>query len=396
MKHNAFTGALAGMLPLLKKEFLEAWRDRRALLTAVSFSLMFPVLLAGATVVMVKKQTEETTRVALIGAEHAPLLAERLVSPAMEVEKLAQGEPRALLKGDYDLVVVVENDFARRYQEFRAPQLYVYVDSSDTGAGRAQRLLQERLGAMQQMVVNQRLAARGVAPQLLAPWRLEVRDVSTPSSRGALILATVPGLLVLTLFVASLATSVDTSAGERERLSLETLLVQPLPAWQVIVAKMLAVASLGWLGSLLAITALVLLMPMMPLAELGIQQATTVGGVIAMGVVLLPLALLVAVLQILLALRSQSFKDAQTQLSIFQIAPVMLLVIIDAAQIKLADSWQLLPLIGQQQWLKGLLIGNAVSPFWMVAGSMVTLLLVSAAVVFGARTLRRETLLSAA
>ena len=396
MKHHSILGMLAQMLPLLKKEFLEAWRDRRALLTAVSFSLMFPVLLAGATVVMVKKQTEETTRVALIGAEEAPLLAEQLASPALDVETLTEGDPQALLGDDYDLVLVVAPDFSRRYQEFRAPRLYVYVDSSDTGAGRAQRQVQERLGALQQMVVNQRLAARGVAPQLLAPWHLEVRDVSTPSSRGALILATVPGLLILTLFVASLATSVDTSAGERERLSLETLLVQPLPAWQVIVAKMLAVASLGWLGSLLSITALVVLMPMMPLAELGIQQATTVGGVIAMGLVLLPLALLVAVLQILLALRSQSFKDAQTQLSIFQIAPVMLLVIIDAAQIKLADTWQLLPLIGQQQWLKGLLIGNAVSPLWMLAGSLVTLVLVVAAVIFGARALRREALLSAA
>lgn len=388
--------SLRQMLPLLRKEFLEAWRDRRALLTAISFALLFPVMLAGATIVMVKKQTEEATRIALLGGDEAPLISQQLRATGLEVDALAEGRPEDLLAEDYDLVLVVADDFAQRYQEFRAPRLYVYVDSSDTAAGRAQRRVQERLAALQQMVVNQRLAARGVAPQLLAPWQLEVRDVSTPSSRGALILATVPGLLILTLFVASLATSVDTSAGERERLSLETLLVQPLPGWQVIVAKMLAVASIGWLGSLLAITALVLLMPAMPLAELGIQQATTVGGVITMGLVLLPLALLVAVLQILLALRSQSFKDAQTQLSIFQIAPLALLVIIDAAQIKLADSWQLLPLIGQQQWLKGLLVGDWVSPVWMLAGSLVTLALVVVAITLGARALRRESLLSAA
>ncbi|MBN8430474.1 ABC transporter permease [Microbulbifer salipaludis] len=396
MNYTSLMTNLGQMLPLLKKEFLEAWRDRRALLTAVSFSLLFPVMLAGGTVMVVKKQTEQTARVALIGAAEAPLLAEKLDSPLLEVEQRVEGEPTALLEQGFDLVLVVPEDFARRYQDFRAPRLYLYTDSSDTGARRAERLVQERLAAMQQLVVNQRLAARGVAPQLLAPWQLEMRDVSTPSMRGALILATVPGLLILTLFVASLATSVDTSAGERERLSLETLLVQPLPAWQVITAKMLAVASLGWLGSLLAVTALVLLMPFMPLAELGMQQATTLGGVITMGLVLLPLALLVAVLQILLALRSQSFKDAQTQLSIFQIAPLALLIMIDAAQIELADSWQLLPLIGQQQWLKGLLVGTAVSPAWMLAGSLVTFVLVVAAVMFGARALRRETLFSAA
>ncbi|WP_231759491.1 ABC transporter permease [Microbulbifer elongatus] len=388
-------GLLQRMSPLLRKEFLEAWRDRRALVMAVSFALMFPAMMAGGSMFMIKKKSEEVTRVAILGSEQAPLMAERLRGPGVEIDRLDSGDPRELLAQDYHLVLAFADDFAQRYRDFRAPPLYLYVDTSSTDAGRAQRQLQERLAGLQQMVVTQRLAARGVAQQVLAPWKLETRDVSTPSARGALLLAMVPGLLILTLFVASLATSVDTSAGERERLSMETLLLQPLPAWQIITAKMLAVASLGWLGALMAIAALVALMPVMPLAELGIQQATTVPGVISMGLLLLPLALLVAVLQILLALRSQSFKDAQTQLSILQIAPLVLLMGLDMAQVSLADSWQLLPLIGHQQWLKGLLVGEAVSLPWMLAGSAVTLMFVAAAVATGARALRRESLLSA-
>ncbi|WGL18294.1 ABC transporter permease [Microbulbifer bruguierae] len=383
------------IVPLLRKEFLEAWRDRRALIMAVSFALLFPVMMAGGATFMIKKQIEETSRVAILGGERAPLLLERLRGPGLEVERLEAGEPRELLAQGYHLVLSVSEGFVERYQEFRAPQLYLYLDSSSREAGRAQRQVQERLAALQQMVVTQRLVARGVGAGLLAPWQLEVRDVSTPSSRGALLLAMVPGLLVLTLFVASLATSVDTSAGERERLSMETLLLQPLPPWQIITAKMFAVASLGWIGSVLAIGALVLLMPTMPLAELGIKQDTTPVGVLSMGLLLLPLALLVAVLQILLALRSRSFKDAQTQLSIFQIAPLLLLMALDMAQVSLTGSWQLLPLVGHQQWLKALLIGDSVSPLWALAGSAITLVLVVAAVVTGARALRRESLLSA-
>jgi sodium transport system permease protein len=383
------------MAPLLRKEFLEAWRDRRALWMAVCFALLFPAMLAGGTIFLVKKQAEQNTRVALLGGEAAPLLAQQLQGPQLQVEPLSDGEPRELLADGYDLVLQVDADFERDYRAFKAPQLYLYLNSSRTSSARAERHLQERLGGLQQLVVSQRLTARGVAPQLLAPWRLQLRDVSTPSSRGALILAAVPGLLILTLFVASLATSVDTSAGERERLSLEALLLTPVPRWQIIAAKTLAVASLGWLGALLAIAALVALMPFMPLAELGIKQATTATGVVAMGFLLLPLALLVAVLQILLALRSQSFKDAQTQLSIFQIAPVTLLILLDAANVELSKYWQLLPLVGQQQWLKGLLIGDWVSPLWMAAGSVLCLLLVLAAIAFGARALRRENLLGA-
>ncbi|SDK82528.1 ABC transporter permease [Microbulbifer yueqingensis] len=381
---------------LLQKELLETWRDRRALWMAICFSLLFPVMLAGGSIFMLKKHTEESTRLALLGADFAPLLADRLRSDSLQVDALEEGEPQTLLAGDYDLVLEVSEGFAGDYRNFEAPPLYLYIDSSASSSGRAERHLQERLGALQQLVVQQRVTARGLAPQLLAPWRLEVRDVSTPSRRGAMLLAAVPGLLILTLFVASLATSVDTSAGERERLSLETLLMQPLPGWQVVVAKTLAVASIGWVGALLAIAALVSLMPLMPLAELGIQQATTTAGVVTMGLLLLPLALLVAVVQILLALRSQSFKDAQTQLSILQVAPVMLLMVLDVSRVELEGfHWQLVPLVGQQQWLKTLLIGEPVPVLSLLAGSCVTLLLVAVAVRIGAGALRRENLLSA-
>ncbi|WP_193166427.1 ABC transporter permease [Microbulbifer hainanensis] len=386
----------AQMAALLRKELLETWRDRRALLMAICFSLMFPAMLAGSTIFFVKMHTEEKTRLALLGVDNAPLLEAQLRSADLKVETLSEGEPRQLLAGGYDLVLQVGEGFASDYRSFRAPELYLYVDSSSASAGRAERHLQERLGQLQQLIAGQRLVARGIAPQLLVPWKLQVRDVSTPSSRGAMILAMVPGLLILTLFVASLATSVDTSAGERERLSLETLLLQPLPGWQVIAAKTLAVASMGWLGSLLAITALVALMPLMPLAELGIQQATTAAGVVTMGLLLLPLALLVAVVQILLALRSQSFKDAQTQLSILQLAPVILLMVLDMSRVELSDHfWQLVPLVAQQQWLKSLLVGDAVSLPWVLAGSLATLVPVVLAVALGARALRRERLLNA-
>jgi len=384
------------MSALLRKELLEAWRDRRALWMAIGFSLLFPVLLAGSTIFLVKKHTEEITRLALLGGDRVPLLAQRLRGDNLEVEVLSEREPRELIADGYDLVLQLAEGFVEDYESFRAPRVYLYVDSSSAAAGRAERHLQERLGALQQLVVSQRLTARGVTPQLLAPWRLQVRDVSTPSSRGAMVLAMVPGLLILTLFVASLATSVDTSAGERERLSLETLLLQPLPGWQLIAAKTLAVASMGWLGALLAIAALVALMPVMPLAELGIQQATTLSGVVTMGLLLLPLALLVAVVQILLALRSQSFKDAQTQLSILQLAPVTLLMALDMSRMELSRPfWQLVPLVGQQQWLKALLVGDPVALPLVLAGSLVCLLLVALCVALGARALRRESLLNA-
>lgn len=383
------------MLPLLSKEFLEAWRDRRALMTAILAALILPLILTGLTVFMVKTQTEKDVRVALLGAETVPLLQQQLQTERLRLELLAGGQPEQLLQQGYDLVLEVGANFNRDYESFRSPSLYLYTDSSKSSAGRAQRRLQVGLNRLQQMVLSQRLAARGVAAQLLVPWKLQLRDVSTPSKRSMLLLMMVPGLLILTLVFASLATAVDTSAGERERLSLEILLHQPIPAWQIMFAKTLVTASFGWFGALLSLVALALLMPLMPLAELGIQQAIRVAGVVAMAAILLPLALLLAVLQILLALRSQSFKDAQARLGIFQVAPLLLLMALGIAEVELAGYWQLLPLVGQQQWLKALLVGDSVPLGWTLAGSLVCLLLTAVAVWSGAQALRRESLLNA-
>jgi sodium transport system permease protein len=104
----------------------------------------------------------------------------------------------------------------------------------------------------------------------------------------------------------------------------------------------------------------------------------------------------VAVVQLLLALGSKSFKDAQMRLSILQVAPLFMLMALDMSQVQLDKPvWQLLPLVGQQQWLKALLVGDAVSLPMVLAGSIVSLLLVAVFVLIGARALRRESLLGA-
>lgn len=66
------------MLALILKEFREVWRDRRALMIAVGFALLFPVIMIGAGALSLKVISESTADVALIGADHAPLLEEYL------------------------------------------------------------------------------------------------------------------------------------------------------------------------------------------------------------------------------------------------------------------------------------------------------------------------------
>ncbi|WP_444892711.1 ABC transporter permease [Microbulbifer sp. TRSA001] len=388
-----FTPAMSA---LLKKELLEVWRDRRALYLSLLFAISFPGMIASMTLFMFKSQGERTFQLALLGGQDLPVLEQQLSKGRVELDSLSEGSPIALLDEGYDAVVKIDEGFSTDYRNFRSPKIYLYVDSSDRFSGQGASHVQQKLGELQQLIVQQRMVARGVPLKTMAPWQVQVRDVSTPSTRSAWIVGSIPTLLIMTLFIGCLSSSIDASAGERERMSFEVLLQQPLAAWQVVLAKVLAVASISWLSSILALVSLMAVFPFLPLAEMGIQHATTLSGTVAMALALLPLALLVAVLQILLALRSQSFKDAQTQLSILQILPVTMLLILDMSSIELEEpAWQLVPLVAQQQWFKALLVGDTVSISLMIAGSLVSLLLVVGCILGGARALQRESLLGA-
>jgi len=382
---------------LILKEFREVWRDRRALMIALGFTLLFPAIMIGSGALSFKVVSETDFNVAIIGSEHAPLLEEQLRGTDFRVERLSRGSPRELLEDKYDAVLQINEGFEAEYRSFLSPKIYLYVDGSSKSGGRGIQLIQERLGALQQIIMQQRLSARGISPQALTPWQVQVRDVSTPSSRGLAILGLmVPTLLIMALMVCSTAPSIDTSAGERERMSIETLLQQPFSSWQIIVAKVIAVTSIGWSGALFSLAVLTLSFSLLPLAEIGVQFSAGVSELIAMGLILLPLALLVAVLQILLALRSQSFKDAQIQLSILQGLPVTLLLVVNLSDIELdSNAWQMTPLIGQQQWLSLLMAGESISVPLALAGSVVTLSLVWLCILVGARALSRESLLGA-
>ncbi|WHI50806.1 ABC transporter permease [Microbulbifer sp. MLAF003] len=382
---------------LVLKELLEVWRDRRALMIALGFTLLFPAIMIGSGALSFKVVSETNLNIAIVGSDYAPLLENQLHGTGFRIDQLREGIPRELLEDKYDAVLQIGKEFETDYRNLLSPKVYLYVDGSSKSGGRGIQLIQERLGTLQKTIMQQRLSARGIAPQVLTPWQLQIRDVSTPSSRGLAILGImVPVLLIMALMVCSAAPSIDTSAGERERMSIETLLQQPLNGWQIIVAKVLAVTSIGWFGSLLSLAVLTLSFTLLPLAEIGVQFSAGITELVAMSFLLLPLALLVAVLQILLALRSQSFKDAQIQLSILQGLPVALLMIVNLSDIKLdSPAWQLTPLIGQQQWLSLLMAGEAIPVPLALAGSLVTLSLVGLCILVGARALSRESLLGA-
>src|SRR6185369_12619459 len=97
-----------------------------------------------------------------------------------------------------------------------------------------------------------RLAVRGVAPAAVQSVQVDERDLANPASRAAQLTAILPFFVLMAVLYGALNAALDTTAGERERGSLEPLLMTPTSRLALVLGKWGAVSSVGMLIAVLS------------------------------------------------------------------------------------------------------------------------------------------------
>jgi sodium transport system permease protein len=245
---------------------------------------------------------------------------------------------------------------------------------------RARRLLE----AWGRQVGVQRLLARGVHPALADAVAVEEVDLATPESRAALLLGVLPYFVVLALFIGGTYIAIDTTAGERERQSLEPLLVHPVPRWCFALAKIAATALFASAALLETLLGFALIPAVVPAERFGFTVRLEPGVLLRLFAIALPLLLFVSCLQIVVAARARGFKAAQASLSLLMMVPVLPGMMLAFLPVKLAPWMAAVPTLGEQLVMGRLLRGEPMPlPFalWsMAATSLWAALLAFAAV----------------
>ena len=138
-----------------------------------------------------------------------------------------------------------------------------------------------------------RLLLRGVAPEVGMPLQIEQHDLATPQSSGSLVLFLVAFYGLFAAVMGGVAVALDTTAGERERASLEPLLLTPARPLELAAGKWLAVCLLNLLVVVLTLAGFYLTLRFGPVPSIGIPFLFGLAEFLRFVVVLLPLILLV-------------------------------------------------------------------------------------------------------
>jgi sodium transport system permease protein len=384
-----------GAWTVFVKELRDAVRDRRSWVIALTLAMLAGpvVFVLMSNFVSGLEERVAEREVVIAGGEHAPSLvgflqragAKVVEAPADYLDRLRSGSLQ-------NAVIRPPADFERRLARGDTVEVEVVYDESHDKAQPVVRGAMRLVEGFNSELGAQRLLARGVSPQLLAPLRLEAVNLASTQARGAQLLFIVPWAALIVAVFGALSVAIDVTAGERERGSLEPLLANPVDATALVAGKWAVVMVYSTVIVLLTMLGFMVSMRFVANETLSALMQLQWREVGLFAAVLLPFAALMAALNMLAATFGRSFKEAQTYVSYIAMAaqfsalvPVFLTVR-DAA-------WQLwVPSVAQLTVLMKVLRGEPLSAAHLLLPAAVCLAATVACLWLQARLLRRESI----
>jgi sodium transport system permease protein len=163
---------------------------------------------------------------------------------------------------------------------------------------------------------------RGISPVVIEPVDVRAVDVATPAGRSLLILGMMTYFCLMSMLMGGFYLAIDTTAGERERGSLEPLLSLPVRREELILGKILATAAYMAMSLLLTLSAFSVALRFVPLEALGMSANFGLVVVLAIFASMLAFVPLGAGLMTVVASFTRSNREAQTWLSVVLLIPM--------------------------------------------------------------------------
>jgi len=382
------------------KEVLDNFRDRRTLASALLMGPIFgPILFAFVINLSIERSldgAEKTLSLPVIGQEHAPNLMTFLGSRNIDVVEgpadMAEAMD-AVKTGKHDIVLVIPEAFGEQLADMIPAKVELVSDQANSDADRDARRARNALRAYNQMLSGTRVIARGINPRSLRPLNIDEVDVSTPSGRSAMLLGMMSYFFVFAALMGGMYLAIDTTAGERERGSLEPLLSLPVTRDQLIYGKIAATCLFMTLSLMLSLTAFYFALNFMPLEQLGMTPNFGPGVVLAALAIFLPFILVGAALMTLVASFTKSYREAQTWLSVVLIAPTMPILIVSILTLRPRTEFMFIPSLSQHLLLVDMVKNEPINGLHVLISVVSTFVIGIVLTWACARLYRREGLL---
>jgi sodium transport system permease protein len=324
------------ILTVYKKELKDTLRDKRTLITAIVLpAIIIPLLLFAVTKLtsaLMKKEADKKLKIALIGNTEAfKKQLEDSTFSLLSTYKLADGKD-AIAKDSLDAIIEFTPEFTANVNDMKSGKMNLYYKS--TNLMLATRV-SEKLDGIKSQILTERLKKLNIAPEALAPFDVAKVDVATAKEQiGKMVGGFLPYIFIIFCFLGCMYPAIDLITGEKEKGTMETLLTSPASRFQILIGKILTIATFGLSAASLTIIGMVgglKFMPNLPPDFLAtLNDMVSIKFMIMLFAMLIPLSIFFAGMLSALVIRAKSFKEAQsivTPLNFMVIFPALLATI---------------------------------------------------------------------
>lgn len=368
---------MSGFTTVLLKECRDNFRDRRTILSSFSLAVLGPVLFIGLMSFVLNTalgESSEPAEVNITGAEYAPDLIAYLESNNTDITFIESDDPRTdVVERRHDLILAIPEDYEARFNQGLMVPLTLWHDSSQIGSSRRNfSAVRAMVSTYAKTIGVLRLQLRGVDPTIANPIVVQEMDTASPAARALTVLATLPYLLILVVFMGGFYLAIDATAGEREHGSLEPLLCQPTSRAALVLGKTFAAAIFSATSLALFLVSFAIAIPFAPLHKIGMSLEMNVTMSAAIFFVSIPLMVLGAAVLTSVASYAKSYKEAQTYLTIVILVPTLPLIVTQMMSIEPSALLMTVPSLSQSMLINQLITGEPVNHLYVAISMAAT------------------------
>lgn len=313
------------------KELKEVLRDKRMLYLIILLPFfLYPVLftlIGGVGASQQEKLLNQEIQVWVSPSAEGSGIPEMLAQdPSLKVE-FKDFEESDLDTLKRTIGIWLPNDYQQKLTAGAAANIKLYADQSQDVLNMRERMLRTQLSALNDQILQQRLAEKELAADFATPLQIESVDLSPEDSGNRMMTAFLPMMILLFIFIGCIYIAIDITAGEKERRTLQTLFTTPATTKEIVAGKFFAVASVGIVSATMNILSLILATQIQAYllgeAEAGMSLSLAPVAWGWMLVLVLLTTLFIGALALAVVLLANSYKEAQSYVS-----PLMMVVLI--------------------------------------------------------------------
>ncbi len=377
---------------VFRKEIIDSLRDKRTMLgVLLSGVVMGPlILIALSGFIASMEEHAEKREVYVSGLSHGPSL-QNFLERQTWVAREAPADFEALLRASKlgDPVILLPSDFESAIERGEAPVVEVVSDSANRQSSSALPRVLQLLGGFNRERAGLTLATRGVSGAVLESMQVQERDLASTQTRAAQLTGMLPFFVMMAVLYGALNAAMDTTAGERERGSLEPLVMNPAHALALVLGKWGAVASVGMLVALLNCLSF---LPAQWLLRSDVLQAMFQFGtreVVLFLLLLLPFAAALSALLMAISIVCKSVKEAQASATVLVLG-ISLLPLMTLLNQSGEAPWHLwVPALAQSSLMTRVIKGEDLTLMQFAVPFLVCVVLTVAGLWFVSHHLRR-------